>query len=390
MLKCASVYTYEVDNPKVAFEQIKAQIEEKIIMQENTVGIIMCHTEFIETGVLNYICENLPFDLAGVTTASQAVNREFGEMMLTIFIITSDDVWFRTGVTTSLEEDIERPTKTAYDKATEGTEELPKLALVFPPLILKYAGDSYVNEWEKLIPNTPIFGTLAIDDTISFAGSETIYNGVNDKTAMSFVLCYGNLNPRFIVGTLPENNILPYQGEITSAEGPFVHEINNKNAYEYFEELGFANNGAPTDSFLFVPFMINLKKRNSYDGIPVLRVLTSFTEDGTAIFRGNVDEKSIFNLSSCVSEDVIETTIQNVEEIGRMRDVNGVLSFSCIIRRMVLGINPLLEMESFHHKMNQEIPFMMGYAGGEICPTSVRNGVPANRFHNYSLVTLII
>ena len=68
-------------------------------MLEHTVGILTCHTEFIESGVMQYISENLPFDLVGSTTSSQAVNDEAGDLMLTIFIITADDVRFKPGIT---------------------------------------------------------------------------------------------------------------------------------------------------------------------------------------------------------------------------------------------------------------------------------------------------
>ena len=79
-------------------------------------------------------------------------------------------------------------------------------------------------------------------------------------------------------------------------------------------------------------------------------------------------------------------------EINGMPDVNGVLLFPCVIRRAVLlGANkPLLELVTVKETINQEIPFMIGCAGGEICPTSFKDGVPVNRFHNYSLIILII
>ncbi len=390
MLKCASVYTYEIDDHETAYQEIKKQLDEKLSLMENTAGIIMCHPEFILSGTLKYICDRLSFPLVGVTTASQAVNGQAGELILTIFVMTADDITFKSGVTEDLTDDVEGPTRTAYEKAAAGMTEEPKLVLAFPPLILKYAGDIYPNIWGKILPHTPNFGTIAIDDTVSFDSSETIYNGVNSRTCMSFVLCYGNIKPRFLVGSLPENNVMSYTGEVTKAEGPLVAEINNINAYKYFEERGFASNGAPTDSFLFVPFMIDLKKRADYDGIPVMRVLTSFTDDGTAIFRGNVDQDSIFTLSKCTREDVVSSTIAKMEEINNMPDVHGVLSFSCIIRRMVLGRDPLAELENAKNTLNLNVPFMMGYAGGEICPTSVKDCSPANRFHNYSLVTLII
>lgn len=391
MLKCASIYIYEIDDPEIALEEIKAQLKEKITLLEHSVGIIMCHTEFVGTGVLKHICENLPFELAGVTTSSQAVNGEAGELILTIFVMSSDDVCFRTGVTESLSEDIEEPTKSAFDKAAIGVSGLPKLALVFPPLILKYAGDSYINAWKQIIPDVPVFGAIAIDDTLNFEGSMTIHNGESYKTAMSFVLCYGNMNPRFFVGTLPENKVMPYKGEITKSNGPFVQEINNMNAYKYFEDIGFASNGALAENFLFVPFVIDQKKREDYDGIPVVRGHVSFTEDGTAIFRGDVDEGSTFTLLTCDPEDVLSTTRQKIEQINQLPDVNGALFFPCIVRHMLtMRISPLIELETVKDTINPDIPFMMGYAGGEICPTSIRNGIPTNRFHNYSLVILVI
>ena len=106
-MKCASVYTYEIDDPGVALEEIKEQIGEKLTLLENTVGIVMCHPEFIMSGVFRHISENLPFDLVGATSSVQSVNGEAGELILTIFIMTSDDVRFVTGATENLAGDLQ-------------------------------------------------------------------------------------------------------------------------------------------------------------------------------------------------------------------------------------------------------------------------------------------
>ncbi|MCL2792224.1 MAG: FIST C-terminal domain-containing protein [Spirochaetaceae bacterium] len=391
MLKCASVCTYEIDDPEAAFKEIKTQLDEKISLLEHSVGVILCHPEFITSNVVKHICEKLPFDLAGITTSAQAVNGAAGELILTIFVITSDDVWFKTGMTEGLEENIDGPIKTAIDKATTGVSESPKLALIFPPLILKYSGDSYVDAVQKNIPNIPIFGTIAVDDTLTYDLSETIYKGENHRTAMSFILCYGNINPRFIVGTFPENKATPYKGEITKSSGSLVHEINNINALKYFDSIGFVDNGNFANNFNLVPFAIDQKKRADYDGIPVIRGIALFGEDGTAIFRGNVDEGSTFTLLTSKPDDVLLATRQKIEQLNDLSDVNGVLLFSCIARRMMTMCgNPLMELETVVDTIRSEIPFIMGYAGGEISPTLVRNCIPTNRFHNYSLVILII
>jgi len=391
MLKCASVYTREIDDQEIAFDEIKSQLDEKITLLKHSVGIIMCDPEFISSGVLKYISESIPFDSAGITTSSQAVNCKAGELILTIFVMTSDDVQFRTGVTEDLDENLDESVKKAFDKVAAGLSESPKLALIFPPLILKYAGDAYINAWKQAIPDVPVFGAITTDDTLTFEESVTICRGGSYKAAMPFVLCYGNIKPRFLVGTLPEDEVIPYKGKVTKSNGPFVHEINNINAYKYFEDIGFASNGTFAEYYLFMPFVIDQKKREDYDGIPVIRGHASFTEGGTAIFRGDVDEGSIFTMLKSDANDVLSIARQKTGQINKMDDISGVLLFSCIARRlMTMHVSPLIELETIRDMINPDIPFMMGYAGGEICPTSVRNGVPTNRFHNYSLVILII
>ena len=385
MLKCASVYTSEADSPEIAVNEIREQLNRKITLLENTAGIVMCNPEFISTGVLRAVCEDLPFDLAGITTASQAVNDEAGELLLTVFIMTSDDVQFKTGVTENMANDVDGTIKAAHGKFAAGTSEAPKLAFIFPPFGL-YAGDMYVRAWGKIIPGTPLFGTCAIDDTAAFTDCHTIFNGADFRTEMPFILCYGNINPRFMIATLPESNAVTTKAEVTKAAGNCVYEINHDNALKYFEERGFV------ESVRFTPFLIDLLRRDDYDGVPVIRGHASFTEEGAAVFYGDVDEGSTFKMLKLDPDDILATTVQKLEMINGMPGINGVILFPCAVRRAaLLGVNKhLMELKNAREKINPEIPFMMGYAGGEICPTSVNNGVPTNRFHNHSLVILVI
>jgi len=391
MLKCASVYTYEIDNRDAALNEINVQLKEKITLLENTVGIIMCHPEFIGSGTLRFICDNLPFNVVGVTTAAQAVNGEAGELVLTIFVMTSDDIRFKMGVAENIEKDLTVSVKTAYDKCSAGETETPRLALVFPPILLQYAGDDYVHVWKEHIPQTPIFGTCAMDDTPTFEENETIYNGQTSKTAIPFVLCYGNINPRFLLGTIPDDKATPHTGEVTKSSGSRVSEINGINTYRYFESIGFEDNGKSSVNYLFLPFLIDQKKRQDYDGVPVIRVLDSFTDDGTAIFHGYVDEGSTFTILKCEAEDILSETQEKIKEVNVKTDVNGVLLFSCIVRRIVtMDSSSNKEFEIVRDSLQPDIPFMMGCAGGEICPTLIKSGSPTNRYHEYSLVILII
>lgn len=394
MLKCVSIYTREIDDPALALEELLGQLHEKLELMEHTVGIVMCHAEFAGTETLKYLGEKLPFDIVGVTTASQAINGVVDELILTIFVMTADDVTFRTGLTDSLEDDVGGPTAEACAKAVAGMADMPKLALIFPPLFLKYPGDLYPNVWAKLLPGTPVFGTIAIDDTVNFTQSQTIYKGEVYDASMPFVLCYGHIHPRFTVATILGEELMPYSGEITKSDGPFLREINNVSAFDYFKSIGLASDDSDANNFLFTPLLVDFKKREDYDGVPVMRGLTMFTDDGAAILRGLADENSLINLSRFTEETVVTGTMQKAQEMLKQGEeegnVHGILSFSCIVRRMTLQSDPLAESKQYAAVMGDAVPFMFGYAGGEICPTSCCNGVYANRFHNYSLVSLII
>jgi hypothetical protein len=305
--------------------------------------------------------------------------------------MTSDDISFKTAVTECLDAGINEPLKNSVTATLADNSETPGLALVFAPLILKYSGDTYSEEMTKYIPNTPIFGSIAIDDTLTYDNCETIYNGETYRTAMVYVFCYGNINPRFIVGTFPDDKAMPYKGEITKSNGSFVSEINNTSAYNYFDSIGFLENGVLSNNFKFVPFAVDQIKRADYDGIPVVRGIALFTEDGTAVFRGDVDEGSVFSILTFEAEDVLSTTEKTIAQINSLPDVNGALMFTCIGRRfMTMSIDPLAEPETTRGGISPGIPFMMSYAGGEICPTLFKDGVPTNRFHNYSIIILVI
>ena len=148
MIKAASLHTFEIDDPAGALEEIQNQLREKLVLLKNTAGILQCGFDFIESGVVSHICENLPFPIVGATTISQAVNGAAGELMLTLLVLTSDDAEFAPAHTEGHLDDffgsIERSFRPAYEACR-----LPlKLILTFPPIIEKYSGDVYINAFE--------------------------------------------------------------------------------------------------------------------------------------------------------------------------------------------------------------------------------------------------
>jgi hypothetical protein len=173
---------------------------------------------------------------------------------------------------------------------------------------------------------------------------------------------------------------------VTKSNGNLVHEINHTSAHDFF-----AGANIP-DGIFIIPFLIDLLGHDDYDGIPVVRARAGFTADGAAIFSGDIDEGATFSLLRFSHGDIESSTLHEIRQLNQLPDVNGALLFPCIVRRMVLLSANKASAELSHVKetIDPAIPFMLGYSGGEICPTSIRDGVPTNRFHNYSLIILVV
>ncbi len=311
-------------------------------------------------------------------------------LILTVMVLTADDVSFAVGHTESVEDDIDGPTLAACMDVKERSGITPDLIFAFPPLLEKHSCDYYIFALEKACGKIPIFGSVAVDDWLNYDTCSTFCNGIPRQAGMSFIFVAGNINPRFMIGTFSQRNLLPYSGEITKSEGNIIYEVNNMKAYDYFNSIGLAKNGEFNKGVEYIPFMLDAKKLNDYDGVPVVRGVVAFNKDGSAICRGNMYQNSIFTIGSCNKEDVLETSLLAIDTINKLKDVHAVIMFSCLVRRMAFGSEPLTEIQAVTRQLKPEIPYLIGYAGGELCPTSVTNKVAVNRFHNYSFVACIL
>ncbi|MDR1291971.1 MAG: FIST C-terminal domain-containing protein [Clostridiales Family XIII bacterium] len=391
MIRSIGLHTYEIDDAEAAVAEINAELEGFSLM-ENTVGVIMCDPDYLDSGVYTAVCEALPFPVAGVTTTTQAVNGEVDILILTVLVMTSDDVFFSVGVTEEIavDNDALNPTRASFEEAVKALPSEPKLILTFPPQIEGNAGDTYVEALGELCPGVPLFGTSAINDTVDAEHFFTLFNGDTSRNRMAFILIAGNIKPRFLVSVINDRNKTQFSGEITKSKDNIVQEINGIPAYDYFESIGVVKDGKLDEGFQFIPMLTEFKKRDDYDGVPTVRVIVYVDKDGDAVCRGNMYQNSIFTITTPAMDEVLQSSTEFIDKIVAMPDRQATLIFSCIIRRMTLGTTPLTEAEMVDGKLGGGSPYMFAYAGGEICPTSIRDGKAVNRYHNYSIIACIL
>jgi len=394
MIKAASLYTTTIDDISLACHELKNQLDEKLPLLKNSIGIVQCDPEFLENGIMEPLHSILGIPLVGGTTVSIATNDVIGDLIFSILVLTSDEVEFAASRTTGLMDDYNSAIESSMKTALKASEKPLKMALIFPTVTDNedLPGDCYVEATESICGNIPVFGTLSVNDAIGvFERSMSVYNGDVFKSEMSYVLFFGDITPRYFIASVPAGSNLSAQAVITKVDGHVVQEINNMPVIEYFESIGFAKNGKLNSGVNLIPILIDTQKEGESISCFV-RAMVDINEEGFIAFRGKVPEGARVTFGSMPSPaDILTATAEMMEKITTGKDINAVLFFSCIVRQLTIGSDPLKELAIIKDSLKPGIPFVASYSGGEIAPIGYGiNKNPINSFHNYSLIVCLL
>jgi hypothetical protein len=385
MIKSICLKTTEADDVDAAVSEITAQLAKEKLLR-HSVGLVTCFADFVSSGVLAALAEELPFPLAGATTLAASTNDIHGEVILILTVLTSDDVEFVTAVTDPILTEDEGLLRAAWEKAAAGRAGKPALMLSFAPLLLNVSGDFFVDAWSRIIGNVPNFGTLAVDHNQDYHESQTILGGEAYRDRYVFVLCYGELESEFFIGGISDVKAFKEKGVVTSSQGNLLKGVNGVSVADYLVSLGLEKDGngaiKGVNSF---PFILDYN-----DGTqPVIRVMFAITPDGSAVCGGKIPEGATLTVGIINSEEVLtvsEALLRKVKERARGRTL---LIFSCVGRYFALGFNPNAEMEKVREILG-DIPFHLCYSGTELCPVGGKDGNTTNRSHNDTIVICML
>jgi hypothetical protein len=384
MIKIFTAQTTEIDEADDAVSEILDQIDLKKL-SKNSVGILACYYEFIETGIVKKLCEALPFGVIGLTTMASAVNGECGMYQLTLTVLTSDEVSFETAMTAPLAlDDYEKPIASAYREAREKLPSDPAFIISIFPFFLDLSLADLLKSFDTACGGIPIWGSVVSDVTMALDNSQTILNGKIEKNTLAMVLIHGPVNPEFIVTSLPERNISARKAIITDSDGCVLKKANNVILKDYFDSIGLITRKGVNSAA--VPLMV------SYDdgSAPVALAIYSMRDDGTALCGGELPVGSSFSIGEIDAKGIIETATITVEKILKCGKSDGVLMFPCISRYLMLAPNSSDEMEAVFEKIKGKVPYWLAYSGGEICPVRGEDGKYHNRLHNYSFPVCVL
>ena len=386
MVKTYIAHTDEVDDADLAIEQIQSQLGLDKNLLTHSIGIIACHYEFVESGVVKAVCDALPFDVAGTISSLIAIPGKADSLLLTIMVITSDDTEFVSVLTPSLETDPNGVISEAYKNATAGRTEKPAMILTYAPFLTQHSGDDYVNIVTEASEGAPCFGTLAVDDTADFSNCFMLFNGTHYKDRMSLVLAYGKIKPRFFIVNVSEGKVMDKSAIITKSKGHVIEEVNGRPIAEFFESLGLTKASEVSFGLSMLPFLLDYN-----DGTPrVSKVIIRLTPERYALCAGATPEGSTFHIAMPDKDDILMTSEQGMDEIlEHIEGMSGCLIYSCIARSMMMGKELFDEIDTVSKKLSGNLEFMMAYSGGEICPTQTADTKITNRFHNNALIACL-
>ncbi|MDR1603711.1 MAG: FIST C-terminal domain-containing protein [Gracilibacteraceae bacterium] len=382
MIKTLTACTTEVDDTDLAVEEILTQLDPDANLRRHTVGMVTCYADFVTAGVVKALADALPFDVVGATTLGNAAPGFSDSILLTLTVLTSDDVIFSVGLTEPILSNDPRVLEEAYRAAEAALPAKPALMLSYAPLLMNVGGDYYVNTFNRVSGGVPNFGTITVDHNIDYHEARVLHNGDAYTDRYAFILLAGRISPRFFMASISSEKIFREKGVVTAAQDNQLQTVNGLPVVDYLQSLGLTRNADGTitgiNSF---PFIVDYN-----DGtLPVVRVMFALTPEGYAVCGGDIPVGATLSVGSIDAGEVVATTEKTLRETLESGPYGGLLMFSCVGRYFSLGYNPTSEIEKIQRLMEDSgIPYQFAYSGGELCPVYAQDGQShlTNRNHN--------
>jgi len=384
MITMYTARTSEIDEIDEAIEEIKSQIDFSALKQHSG-GIIFCHIDYVESGIITQLCEALPFDVIGMTSMAGASGEGYGLFDLTLTVLTSDEVTFTAGMTNGINkanyfDEIDR----LYKNIRGNMNDDPTLILSFMPYIRDVSGYEVVDAMDRAVGGIPIWGSITNNIDFNYETVQTIYNGQYLRAGVAMMFLNGPVEPKFVVSSIPERNISSNRAIITKSDGAILREVNDTPILEYLKNIGLV---ITKENITTTPLMVY------YEGAvePVALGFYTLFDDGSVLTGGKMPEGTSFAVGSIDAEGIFESTETGLAAIFTLSGRSATLLLPCVTRYIMLAPDQEAELRLITDKLNASgLPFMMGYSGGEICPMPGADGKLRNRFHNYTFCACII
>jgi hypothetical protein len=385
MIKVMTAHTMEPNDVDYAIQEVLTQLGDGLLA--NSIGLLFCNFEFIESTLMGKLCARLPFDVVGCVSQGFAVKDAGEEFMLTLMVLSGDDVEFVSGISASLSGRGEDAVETLYrDLVARGTNPRePALVFAFPPFCSAEStitGNAIIRTLDRVSGGVPVFGSVAVDHTVKVRAPGTIYNGEYYSDCLPLVLLRGNIKPRFFACSVPRGVQIEQKAVITEAGGNRLLSIDNMPAAAFMEKIGI---GRQDDVDIIYAFPIVIDRHDGSE--PLLIAMSKVDAGGALVSEQDVPTSGTVTIGTIDEKLVISSTRYFIDRIKKTPPRNALLVFSCLSRTLTFQ-NPMEEITFIRQAFaDLPVPFLYVYSGGEICPLH-KPGVdkPVNDFHQFTVI----
>ncbi|MDR2820737.1 MAG: FIST C-terminal domain-containing protein [Desulfovibrio sp.] len=373
-----TAYTEEVDDVESAVDEILRQVDIAGLSSES-VGILFCHREFLDSGVVDGLRARLPFDVIGMTTMAGATAAGHGDFMLNLAVLSGDDVVFRTAVTEPLTAGNAREAMAAaYGAARAQLPGDPAFIISFFPFLNDISSADVLKYLDAACSGIPVWGSVASGMDMSYAGAGIIGDGSFHEKSAVVLLLYGPLEPEFIVASIPDRNISDRGALITESDGCILKKVNDIPLLSYFEDAGIVMRIGQDNTTL--PLMVDYGDGSK----PVALAVYALTPENWAVCGGEVPEGAFFFCGEMDKDGIMESAGEAMTQIQKVEGKTCLLMLPCVTRYIMMTPEQDEEIRFVSETLGGRKPFVFALSGGEICPVRDRNGVRHNRHHNFT------
>ena len=376
--------TSEIDEVDEAINELKSQIDFSAL-KKNSGGLIFCHIDFVESGVVAALCEALPFNIIGMTSMANADEHGYSLFELSLTVLTSDEVTFEAGITNSINPDnYPAEINKLYQDIRGRVDSEPAMIFTFMPYMRDVAGYEVVAAMDAACHGVPLWGSITNNIDFNYETVQTICNGKALPAGVAMMFVNGPVEPKFIVSSLPERNISNNRAMVTKSDKAVLREVNDLPILEYLANIGLV---ITKENVTTTPLMVYYDEAAE----PVALGFYTMFEDGSLLAGGELPVGTSFAVGSIDAEGIFESAEKGLRQILEHKDRQATLLLPCVTRYIMLAPDQESELRLIKKQLcDSGLPFMMGYSGGEICPMLGSDGKYHNHFHNYSFCACVL
>ena len=394
MIKLYTAFTKEIDNSQKAVEEIIEQLNPEKNKLKNTIGIIYFYYEFVETGTYQAIVDAMPFEVVGCLSSYVEASGQYGDVALSVTMITGDDVHFSVRTlddpeAKTHEQIVDEVTQICKDFCVQGK---PKLVMPFMTLQQNFSGDSLAATVNALPESFPLFGTISFNMENTTGPHFVSGNGKISSNMHVFVAFYGDFEPKFrVTSSFVFDDSFGDSVEITEAEDTVLKKVNGIPALQHLKRQGMiTSDNIVTGAYGIwaIPAILTFP-----DGTRVVRSFVGVVEGTEHIHStGEMSVGAKIKFANLDGEKTLASATKLFKELCDTKE-NGVIAYSCAARAWSLGTKFSGEMQKVAECVNEFNPSMnysLTYSGGEICPVIDNSGKLVNVLHNCTLVSCVL